>query len=288
MSYTAKVYQIMIASPGDVPEERAIIRECVHRWNDVNAASRKMMLQAVGWETHAVPETGQHPQESINKRLLRNCDLLVALFWNRIGTPTDNAVSGTVEEINEHKAAGKPVMLYFSNAPVPRNQLDQAQLAAVEAYKEQSKPDTLFETYDDVNDFRQKFERQLASLLNSEPFLAQPDLPAVILYPSPAEPSLSDDARELLTVACAGKTNLIKRISVGLVHRISADGREFTRGAKEPREFARWDGALEELVEQGLARDKGYKRQVYEVTPKGYKVNERLLSKAMSQVPTGS
>jgi hypothetical protein len=49
----------------------------------------------------------------INRQVLADCDLLVAIFWTRIGSPTGSALSGTVEEIEKHLKAEKPAMLYF-------------------------------------------------------------------------------------------------------------------------------------------------------------------------------
>ena len=34
MAYTATVIPVMIASPGDVAEERQLIREMIHEWGD--------------------------------------------------------------------------------------------------------------------------------------------------------------------------------------------------------------------------------------------------------------
>ncbi len=118
MSYFATVFKVMIASPGDVAAERSVIRELLTEWNVVNADSRKIVLLSVGWETHSVPEMGNRPQEIINKQILHGCDLLIGVFWTRIGTATGNFASGTVEEIEEHVKTGKPAMLYFSASPV--------------------------------------------------------------------------------------------------------------------------------------------------------------------------
>jgi hypothetical protein len=61
----------------------------------------------VGWEMHSAPDLAGRPQELINDRVLKDCDLLGGIFWTRLGTPTGESASGTVEEIKEHLAAGK-------------------------------------------------------------------------------------------------------------------------------------------------------------------------------------
>lgn len=88
MSYQATVFKVMIASPGDVAAERNVIREVITEWNNVNADARRTVLLPVGWETHSVPEMGDRPQAIINKQILGGCDLLVGVFWTRLGTET--------------------------------------------------------------------------------------------------------------------------------------------------------------------------------------------------------
>jgi hypothetical protein len=126
MPYTATVFNVMIASPGDVAVERQLAREVVHNWNAIHGESRKMVLMPTGWETHSHPSMEDRAQGVLNKQILVQADLLVAIFWARLGTPTGEAVSGSVEEIERHVKAGKPAMIYFSSAPIRMNQLDEA------------------------------------------------------------------------------------------------------------------------------------------------------------------
>jgi len=74
MSFQANVLQVMIASPGDVAEERKAVAEEIHRWNDANAFARKLVLLPVRWETHSTPQLGDHPQTIINRQLLDEAD----------------------------------------------------------------------------------------------------------------------------------------------------------------------------------------------------------------------
>jgi len=127
MSFDAKVFKVMIASPSDIIKEREIIREVLSKWNAANSELRGIVLLPVGWETHSTPEMGDHPQKIINKQILKECDLLVGVFWTRIGTSTGDYPSGTVEEIEEHIKTGKPAMIYFSSAEIKPDKLDSDQ-----------------------------------------------------------------------------------------------------------------------------------------------------------------
>lgn len=68
MSYTATVYNVMIASPSDVSEERVICREVIHEWNVVHSEKDGIVLMPLGWDTHSSPAMGDRPQEIINKQ----------------------------------------------------------------------------------------------------------------------------------------------------------------------------------------------------------------------------
>ena len=166
MSYLAKVYCVFIASPADVADERETIRTIVWNWNSINAASRGIMLEPVGWETHSVPELGGRPQAIINKQILEESDLLIAVFWTRIGTATGAHPSGTVEEIEEHVAAGKPAMIYFSDTPVRRDSVDDAQYGALREFRQQLQNRGLVVSYSGLPDFTEKLTRQLHRRLN--------------------------------------------------------------------------------------------------------------------------
>jgi hypothetical protein len=89
MSYPASVYNVMIASPSDVSTERNRIRHVVYEWNVLNSRQRHIVLLPIGWETHARPSLGARAQEVINKEILADCDLLVAVFWTRLGSPLE-------------------------------------------------------------------------------------------------------------------------------------------------------------------------------------------------------
>jgi hypothetical protein len=135
MAYDAKAVEIMIASPSDVAQERQIVREVVAEWNAIHSRARTVVLMPVSWETHSAPELSGRPQQMINDRVLAHADLLVGIFWTRVGTPTGKAISGSIEEIEEHRRHGKPVMLYFSNAPVVPDSIDQSQYEQLKQFK---------------------------------------------------------------------------------------------------------------------------------------------------------
>jgi hypothetical protein len=161
MAYDSRVYRILIASPSDVEEEREIAVKVIQEWNDLYSYSRKVTLLPLRWETHTAPEYGTRPQEVINRAIVDECDLLVGVFWTRIGSPTGVADSGTLEEIERVGKAGKPVMLYFSRVEIDPEKIDVEQIEKLKQFKEKSYPKGLIENYRKVIEFRDKFAKQL-------------------------------------------------------------------------------------------------------------------------------
>ena len=162
MAYNARVYEVMIASPSDVDKERRLISEAIHGWNYVHSKDRGIVLMPVAWHTHSSPAMGAPAQEIINKQVLKDADLVIAVFWTRLGTPTGSFPSGTVEEIEEHIGAGKPAMIYFSSQPVTPESIDPAQFQALIDFKKKCKDRGLIEEYETVDEFQEKLGRQLA------------------------------------------------------------------------------------------------------------------------------
>ncbi|HNR17143.1 MAG TPA: OST-HTH/LOTUS domain-containing protein [Chitinophagaceae bacterium] len=161
MPFDAKIFKVLIASPSDVGEERTVIPELINEWNALNAVNTKFLLMPVKWETHSAPLLGNRAQAIINEQLVTDCDLLVGVFWTRIGTNTGLSISGTVEEIEQFVASKKPVMLYFSQSPIDPDRIDIEQFSVLKNFKEKMRLQGLIELYSNIPDFRQKFSRQL-------------------------------------------------------------------------------------------------------------------------------
>ena len=141
---------IAIASPGDVQEERDAVRKVFTNWNDTH---QHATLHPKMWE-FAVPELGKHPQHILNEKIIDVSDLLIAIFWSKLGTPTPTAPSGTVEEIREFiaKKGAQRVMLYFCQRDLP-NDIDPAELMRLNEFKAEMRTKGLFHQYTTVEEF---------------------------------------------------------------------------------------------------------------------------------------
>jgi hypothetical protein len=146
-------YNIFIASPSDIVEERRLVKNIIRDWN-IAHKDLNIQLDSVSWDTHARPEMGEPPQTTINKQLVNDCDFLICFFGNRLGSHTETQVSGTVEEINKFLDAGKPVLVYFSNLAIPPNELDVSQFQELKNYKETCRQKGLLKDYNSIEDLK--------------------------------------------------------------------------------------------------------------------------------------
>lgn len=290
MPYVATVLPIMIASPSDVQEYRAIARDVIHEWNYIYSPTTNSVLMPVGWETHSSPELGSSAQELINDRVLEDCDLLVGVFWTRLGTPTGKAASGTVEEIERHVAAGKPAMVYFSTAPASLETVDPEQYAALKVFRTWCQSQGLVESFSNALDFQGKFRRHLQISLQKNAYLKSlldqsspvgQVAPLSLGQTTPTDPreelaaSLSEEGRTLLLEASADHGGTILKLATLGGRFIQTNGK--TLGdPSDRRSSARWEHALEQLVSAGLVHARGHKDQVFEMAEPGYQLAEFL------------
>lgn len=278
MSYTATVINVMIASPSDVPQERLIARDVISEWNTIHAKDKRTVLMPIGWETHSVPDTGDRPQAIISGQLLKDADLLVAMFWTRIGSPTGVARSGTVEEIEEHIGAGKPAMIYFSSAPVRPDSIDNDQYSALQAFKQSLRARGLFEEYESLSEFRTKFARQLAQTIISKFQGVSPTgtLTPVLAVPVPQPmPAIGPAARELLVEASKDRQGVVMSLQTMEGSSVQTNGRNFAERGNA-RSEAQWRSAVADLSKLGLLEDRAGKDEVFFVTDEGYRLAELL------------
>ncbi len=161
---TAIVFNVLIASPSDVSQERDIVANALFAWNAANFSTTGILLNPVRWETHSYPESGDRPQSIVNKQIVDEGDLLIGIFGTRLGTPTGAAQSGTIEEIERFRSAGKHVALYFSTADISRN-ANRNELAALEEYQRERQKDTLYSTFGSPEELHERIAQHLPHIV---------------------------------------------------------------------------------------------------------------------------
>src|SRR5438477_13143943 len=98
MPQSVTEYRCLLISPSELDREREARLSVVDHWNAHIGSTLKSRIELVRWETHSVPDMSGAPQEVLNNQIVFGCDLGIAIFWSRVGTPTNTHQSGSVEE----------------------------------------------------------------------------------------------------------------------------------------------------------------------------------------------
>ena len=269
----------MIASPGDVAEERKVVTEEIHRWNDANAFARKLVLLPVKWETHSTPQLGDHPQTIINRQLLEEADIVIGIFGTRVGTPTEEYVSGTVEEIKKHVAAGKTAKIYFSDVPVPPSSLNPAQYASLQQFREECQSTGLYATFVSIQQFRTDFSHHLNLELNQlrDRWLEGPEQPT-----QSGTTNLNPDTLRLIEAAAGSDDGIVISQETMGGDGLRAGDQEFMDGTT--RSAAKWRGIVGDLVKRGILEN--LSKGVYRLSAAGYEIADKAQALEKASQPS--
>lgn len=150
MSYSGVVRRLLISCPSDVaPHDLAIIHKTISYWNGIYGERFGTAIMPISWSMQAAAEFGQPPQEIINNQLVNKCDGCIAVFANRLGTPTSVAESGTAEEIQRLGDSGKYVGVLHCRRSVDTLSLDLNQVQLLNKYLERLKRNAVVLDYSD-------------------------------------------------------------------------------------------------------------------------------------------
>ena len=177
MSDQLRSLRLVIASPGDVRQERDTVSRVVDEINQYGiSVDYKLTIKVVRWETDAWP--GFHPegpQGLIDPVIdIENSDLVVGIFWKRFGTPTAEARSGTVHElqhaIDAWRRKGSPlVMIYFSQQPyTPQSKEETEQWGQVINFRDHFPEKGLWWGYETPEEFQKLLRMHLTNAIRAK------------------------------------------------------------------------------------------------------------------------
>lgn len=176
MPHATTAVLVLIASPGDAAEERAAVRDALNDWNITRGRREQVTLLPWLWERHAVAKMGGRPQAMINAQAVDRADIVVAFFDSRLGTSTEVDVSGTAEEINRAVDMGRPVHVYFSEEPLPRD-VDPDQLQALREFKADMETRGIMGSYADPQDLTGQVLRAIETDIDEAGWSGPPAAP---------------------------------------------------------------------------------------------------------------
>jgi len=123
----------------------------------------KAVLLPVLLETPPVQDPGDRPQATSNQQIIRDCDILIGVFWTRIGADAGLQEPITMEDIREIQKAGKSVMIFLSSAPAIPGSVDLKQFGKLMMLMDECQKQGLVSGYDSIPDFREKLSAQIVS-----------------------------------------------------------------------------------------------------------------------------
>lgn len=276
MAYQATILNVMIASPSDVAEERQLVRDAIYEWNAIHSKQSNIMLNPVGWEHNVAPQMGSRPQEIINNSILNDSDILIGIFWTRIGSPTGEYVSGTIEEITKHCEKNKLASIYISQKPYP-DHINLEQLQHLRDQKEIWLKEGLLDFYDNSLSFKQKIKDHLSVHIQKNEYirtivdkLKTTNTPIESSTKKTIEPS--DEMVQLIINAGETESEIQFISGIDCTNLYVGD---LKLNLDTPRKIATWKSTLYELVMLGLIQDE-YNGKLFSLTQQGWKAFDQL------------
>ena len=156
------VYDLLLSCPGDVLDLKPTVEECVKSFNSSIGEINNVRIELKHWSTDSFPQSGDKPQNILNRQFVDDCDLCVALLGIRFGTPTDNYDSGTEEEIEKMLERDKQVFLYFVERNVDPSKIDLDQYKKVQEFKKKYTDKGVYTVVKSAEELRSNFQNALS------------------------------------------------------------------------------------------------------------------------------
>lgn len=280
MPRQSTVYNIMIASPSDCTDYREEIKSAIECWNIAHSKHQGAVLLAASGDTHTPPLQGNRPQAIITERVLADCDVLVALFWTRLGQPTGVAPSGTAEEIQEHLAKGKKVLIYICSKDIPKDH-DVGQLQSLKEFCSGLLNSGIVQHFNTAEELRSNFSTHLAQVMND--LLSERSNTMASLLDNDHRTELDEDAQALLVAAADSQSGQVMALRHMDGLHIEGGNKTFFRGGTA-REETHWLELVEAIRRDELIRSIGGNGAICQVTSKGYKLADQLRKSVASSL----
>ncbi len=160
-------FHCLLISPSDVEAERDAITKLVESWNAQIGKNLNVNIDLTKWKTHSTPDMSKSPQDVLNRQIVDDCDLGIAIFWSKVGSPTKGYISGSVEEIERLLKNDKRVLVYFCERPVPQNFLKNNQFNKLQQLRRDFAERGLFNTYTEISQLTQKVQFHITNVITS-------------------------------------------------------------------------------------------------------------------------
>lgn len=145
-----------------------VVRKAVTRWNGIYGESFGSMILPVSWGMHAAAEFGAPPQDILNRQIVDRSDMCLAIFANRLGTPTASAESGTAEEISRLSESGHYVAVLRSRRFIDPGLINLDQAQRLQDYLDKISTNSLVLAYSNDEELSQHVDAVLAQAVTRD------------------------------------------------------------------------------------------------------------------------
>lgn len=174
MAKSITKYTVFLGSPGDLEEERFEVENAIKELNLTYASRNNLILELLKWETHSAPGiSNAYTQDLINKDIGNDYDIFIGLLWQKFGTKTNVANSGTEEEfLNAIKRFENKeniqILFYFKNkAPLSLSEINIDELSKINKFKEILKENkVLYSSFNDVDELKANLRMHLPTRID--------------------------------------------------------------------------------------------------------------------------
>jgi formylglycine-generating enzyme required for sulfatase activity len=170
MTRERTMLRLFLASPSDCLEERALAERVISEVNSTVARKLGYGIELVQWED-VVPGMGRPEQVILDHVDIEDTDLFLGVLWNRFGTPTGKAQSGTDEEFQVAYSAWRQyrrprILLYFcQRASNLRTHAEIEQKSRVVTFRAAVNTLGLTREYDGVAEFEALLRQDLTNYI---------------------------------------------------------------------------------------------------------------------------
>ncbi len=312
MSYQATVLSIIIAAPGDTKSATRVIFKAIRNWNAKNAKRYGVILQPEKFDVSSITDKKGAAQKSEIEMLLNDCDMLAGAFWTRTGKTSDVKKICFPDILDEHINSGKPLLLFFSTHPIIDDSANAMQYKKFNEFKEKCRAKNVFETYDDIDELKDKVKASLEQFFSEERFLVaedseietepeieieaeanigtEPDIkqepevmaqaPVAMMQP----PKIKDKPKEEVKIPTLSENaatllrEAVKDAKTLIIRRRKISDTVIMANEKnfvennDMVDIIRWEAAIRELEYKGLIEDINHGGEYYKLTGEGKRV----------------
>ncbi len=81
MAILQTILQVFVASPGDIVDERKILKDVINEFNVTWGDTHNVRLDLLKWETHSSLGFGEDAQDVINQQVGDEYDIFLGVMW---------------------------------------------------------------------------------------------------------------------------------------------------------------------------------------------------------------